>query len=408
MATPPLDDDVLQETVGVYETCGRNITATAQALGRPRQTIQHRIKLAAARGMLGTSPVLPGYRITKTTAVTNEDGDVVREFVQQKPESGERFEIPDGHLIKGISALVDANGDTIQQWIKTRAEVVDIEKLIDVIKAEFEAYTGPAALVPEPEHPDQELATIYPIADLHAGLYAWGAETGEDYDLTIFEETNKKAFSRLVTQSPSSGTAVVLGLGDLLHADNMQNKTARSGNALDVDTRYAKVMQTAIRFMIFAIELVAQKHSKVIVRNLPGNHDDHSALAVSLALDAWFRANDRIDVDISPSRFWWWEFGRTLIGSTHGDMTKMQDLPLIMAASCKEAWGRTDFRLILTGHIHHRSAIETGGVIVESFQSPVARDAWHTAAGYRSGRSMSSITFHEKDGEISRQRVNII
>ena len=70
--------------------------------------------------------------------------------------------------------------------------------------------------------------------------------------------------------------------------------------------------------------------------------------------------------------------------------------------------GATKFRYAMTGHIHHKSAIETGGVIVESFQSPAARDAWHTAAGFRSGRSMSAITLHKDKGEIARQKVNIV
>lgn len=53
-------------------------------------------------------------------------------------------------------------------------------------------------------------------------------------------------------------------------------------------------------------------------------------------------------------------------------------------------------------------ALETGGVIVESFQSTAARDAWHSAAGYRSGRSMTSIVLHNVAGEIARQKVNIL
>jgi hypothetical protein len=48
-----------------------------------------------------------------------------------------------------------------------------------------------------------------------------------------------------------------------------------------------------------------------------------------------------------------------------------------------------------------------GGVRVESLQAMTARDAWNAASGYRSGRSLSAITFHAEDGEAGRHRVNI-
>src|SRR5690606_12365272 len=139
----------------------------------------------------------------------------------------------------------------------------------------------------------------------------------------------------------------------------------------------------------------------VIVRVLPGNHDDQSAIAVTLALAMYYRDEPRVAIGEDPSRFWWWRFGTTLLGATHGDMTKMPDMPLIMAASRPEDWGASKFRHVFTGHIHHHSAIEQGGVIVESFQSPAARDAWHAASGYNSGRSLSAITFHKDHGEVS-------
>ena len=86
----------------------------------------------------------------------------------------------------------------------------------------------------------------------------------------------------------------------------------------------------------------------------------------------------------------------------------MAQLPLVMAASNPEQWGATKYRYAMTGHVQHNSAIETGGVIVESFQRTAARDAWHQASGFRSGRSMTALTLHKTKGEISRQKVNIV
>jgi len=90
-------------------------------------------------------------------------------------------------------------------------------------------------------------------------------------------------------------------------------------------------------------------------------------------------------------------------------MTKPAELPLIMATSKPEDWGASKHRYLWMGHIHHKSAIkEYGNVIVESFRSPAARDAWHSGSGYTSGRSMTAITIHKQYGEISRQTANIV
>jgi hypothetical protein len=84
-----------------------------------------------------------------------------------------------------------------------------------------------------------------------------------------------------VDRSPSSGECVILGGGDLLHADNSQNQTAKSGNVLDVDGRYQKIVGVATQLMVRTINVALRRHLHVTVRVLPGNHDEHSAVAVA-------------------------------------------------------------------------------------------------------------------------------
>src|SRR3546814_7930803 len=74
------------------------------------------------------------------------------------------------------------------------------------------------------------------------------------------------------------------------------------------------------------------------VRNNPGNHDPHQAAMLSICLAARFHDNPRVTIDDSPSSFFYFRFGKTLIGSTHGDGAKLVDLPLIMARDVKEDW----------------------------------------------------------------------
>lgn len=356
--------------------------------------------------MLGTKPVLDGFEIQSISTQRGPGGETQREWIKQKPESGGQFEVPAGHVVKGISALVGADGRTVQQWVKTKEGDLGPEAWSDIIKAALADFQ-PHRQAQEPPPSDDSLAVVLPVSDAHFGLYAYGPEAGEDYDLDIADRTNRDTYARLIDATPASGHAVIVGLGDLLHADDPSNQTANSGHSLDVDTRHSKVRKTAVMYMIFCVEKALEKHARVTVRVLPGNHDTTTAGAIALALWAWFRNDDRVTVDIDPSRFWWWRFGSNLLGATHGDQAKMQNLPMLMAATRSQDWGETKHRYIMTGHIHTKTAMEIGGVIVESFQSTAARDAWHAGMGYKAGRSMQAIVLHEERGEIGRHRVVI-
>jgi hypothetical protein len=276
------------------------------------------------------------------------------------------------------------------------------------IREALDGYVPPKTFGPAPELSDADLATLYPLADLHVGLLSWQKETGFNYDLKIGRKTIEGAMTRLFQVTPPSKQAVILGLGDLLHADNYAGMTAQSKNILDVDGRWPRVLKTATEIVITTIDLALQKHEQVLVRILPGNHDEQSAIAVTLAVAMYYTHEPRVTVDDDAGRFWWWAFGKVFLGSTHGDKAKMKDLPLIMAARNPEAWGKARFRHVFCGHIHQQSAIELNGVTVESMQAPCAPDAWHTNMGYGAGRSVQAITFHKNEGEICRQKVNIL
>ncbi|MGE0677775.1 hypothetical protein [Pseudolabrys sp.] len=406
MATPPVSDDEIRTTVEAYIANNKNQVKTANALGCSRARVQDHIKKASERGMLGFDPVLDGYRIKKITTVSDQNGQKVREFIQQVQELGGKFEVPDDHFVREISAYTDAQGNLIGKWTKTSLDRGD-EAMIEALKKTFAEYSGTSPLVPAPKKSDADLLSVYPIADQHNGLLAWGPESGEDYDLKIGADRLRSSIARLVEQSPASETAVVLNLGDWQHTDDAKNMTPRSGNILDVDSRYFKILITGVQLMIDCIVLALKKHKKVIVRNIPGNHDPHASIALTVALSAFFANNPRVQVDVDPSDFFFYRFGKTLIGATHGHKLKPDRMAMVMASVRKQDWGETDFHYFYFGHIHHETVKEVGGVRCESFQTLSARDAHHTGAGYTSGQSITSITIDKDQGEIGRHRVNL-
>jgi hypothetical protein len=211
----------------------------------------------------------------------------------------------------------------------------------------------------------------------------------------------------LIEQTPPAAHAVVLGLGDLLHADNATNMTERSGNILDVDTRYSKTLDTVVDLVVESSELIAAKHDNVEIVLKPGNHDRNSTVGMRQALRMYYRQTDRVEVDTSPNPFYWKRFGANLLGGTHGDQAKIPEMPLIMANIRRQDWADTTTRHFHSGHIHHDTLKEIGGVHVYSHRAPVAQDAFHAARGFLSGRSMRAFNYHLDRGSRGSAEVEI-
>jgi hypothetical protein len=324
------------------------------------------------------------------------------------PASGMTHVVPSPFVLKGTSTLYDADGTVKLQWHKTKLDgALQEEAIRTFITHLVEDARGLSPSIPRPERNYESLLATYVIGDPHFGLYAWKAESGEDFDLDIAERELCAAIDRLVDSAPAAATALLAELGDFFHADNESNQTARSGNALDVDTRWAKVMQVGLRAMIYAINRLLEKHQKVIVRIVKGNHDGHSSFALALALDAFYSNNARVRIDLSPAAHWFLKWGKTLLGITHGDTTKMPMLPGVMAADRPQEWGATVHRYWLCGHVHHAKKEEYPGVVIEYFRTLAPRDAWHSEQGYRAGRDMTCIVYDTTHGELERHRCDI-
>lgn len=380
MAMPTLSDELKKQAIEAVEKAGGSVSKAAITLGVPEKTLRNRYNKALA------DQALKGYA----------------------PEHGMVHTVPDPFIVKGVSTLYDADGNKKAQWVKSTLDQRRAEQAIrEFIEHLTEGIKGKSPLVKPPKHADSDLLAVYPMGDPHFGMYAWADECGENFDLDIAESLTCGAIDRLVSSAPPAENALILQLGDFFHADNQSNMTPRSGNPLDVDTRWAQVMQVGMRAMVYIVQRALEKHKTVTVRNNEGNHDPHSAFALALALDAYFSNNKRVKVELSPAKFWFYRFGKVLIGTTHGDTCKMTDLPGVMAADRPEEWGLTKFRYWYQGHIHHEDRKEYAGVVVEAFRTLAAKDAYHAGHGYRAGRDMRLIVHHKDFGEIERHRCDV-
>lgn len=318
-------------------------------------------------------------------------------------------EVPHPFVVSGVSTLYNSDGKVAAQWVKSKLSNDDsmlaFQQAIDEL---FIEYRGAAKPIKPPMRSNDDLLCCYPLGDPHVGLYAWALETGagHDFDTTIARNDLLAAASRLVDVAPPSHRALIINLGDFFHADSFSQLT-KSGHKLDVDTRWPRVLKIGCQLMVDLITLALRKHQEVEVINAIGNHDDHSSVMLSAFLEAWFHDEPRVKIHPTASKFHYVEFGRCLIGVTHGDTIKHLALGELMASDMPDAWGRTVHRYWYTGHIHHTTKTELRGVVVESFRTLAARDAWHTASGYRSGRDMYAIVLSKEHGEVERHRCDI-
>lgn len=308
--------------------------------------------------------------------------------------------------ITGTSTLLGPDGQVKLQWVKQDAGHKTPEEWARHIKDVF-ADVEPVKRISAPAIGNKRLLTVLPIGDHHTAMYAYAAEAGADYDIKIASTVLASAAEHLVDIAPASERCLICNVGDFFHVDNLDAQTTRSHNSLDVDTRYAVMIKSGVTMLRAFIDRALEKFRIVEVENAIGNHDDIGALWLSLALSLLYEKNPRVKVNCSPSKFHYYRHGLVLLGVTHGDTAKLDKLPGIMAADQAEAWGATRHRYWLTGHIHQRKVLEFPGCMVESFRTLAARDAWATAAGYRSGRDMQAVVFHEEHGEVARHRFDI-
>lgn len=315
--------------------------------------------------------------------------------------------VPAQYQVQGVSTLYSSDGKVSQQWVKSRLRDDDaMQAMREAIEEVAAEHRGTAKPVKAPARSLDGLMSVYPLGDPHIGMYAWAAEAGEDFDVNIARQDLLAAAARLVDVAPASSRALILNLGDFFHADSLSQLT-KSGHKLDVDTRWPRVLRIGCHLMVDLVTLALRKHQTVEVINAIGNHDDHSSIMLSAFLEAWFHNEPRVTVHPTTSKFHYVEFGRCLIGVTHGDTVKHLMLGELMASDRAEAWGRTVHRFWYTGHIHHSSKTELRGVVVESFRTLAAKDAWHHAQGYRAGRDMYVIVLDREHGEVERHRCDI-
>lgn len=322
------------------------------------------------------------------------------------PEHDMTRTVPDPFIVRGVSTYYNKDGQPSGQWVKSR---IDDEKLKVILEAAIEGFKdeipriSPADIV---THGNESLLNCYVITDYHLGMLSWREETGEDWDVKIAEKLIIKWFAQAIEMSPDADTAILAQLSDFLHFDGMDAVTPASKHLLDVDTRFAKLVRSAIRVLRTITNMLLSKHKKLHIIMADANHDPVSQIWLREWFSVMYENEPRVTVDKSPSPYNAYEFGKTALFFHHGHKRKVSNVSEVFAAQFREVFGRTKHAYAHMGHLHHLDIKENNLMIVEQHRTLAPADAYAARGGWLSGRDAKVITYHKQYGEVSRLTIN--
>lgn len=311
-------------------------------------------------------------------------------------------------LVSARNSRWDSNGDGEKVRFSSKITVRPINKGeltledVDEYFANFKPIQG-LEITPLQYDANGEILEV-DIDDLHLGLFSYGEETGEDYDIKIAKHRLSTALSDIYTRCEGRKfKKVVLALlGDILHTDNMQGTTTK-GTRQDVDTRPTKMFDEALNLLIDVIDFLG-RIAPVDVVIVNGNHDGLSGHILGKALEMAYRKDNNVRFYNSPNPRKALRYGKCLIGFTHGDM-KSNALATWLQNEFAEDWGKSLYREIHCGHLHsvhtinHKVEDAENGVIVRVLPTLCGASGWEHREGYpKNLKSMYSFVWNEQKG----------
>lgn len=335
------------------------------------------------------------------------------EFVRKKaalrgwsPQHDMNKVVPDGFLVKGISTYYNKEGEKAGQWVKSSLDADRVEAMRRAaMEAMCEEIPRLGATVPK-SGAIGHLCNLYTLTDSHVGMLATDKETASgDWDLGIAERVLTGCFAEMIAGSPRAAVAVVNQLGDFLHYDGLIPVTPEHKHVLDADSRFSKMVKTAIRILRRVVDMSLAHHEKVVVLLAEGNHDPASSVWLRAMFQALYENEPRVHVIDSELPYYVHQHGNTMLAFHHGHLSKNAQLPILFAAQFPKIWGATTKRYCHTGHRHHSEEKEHSGMTVIQHPTLAARDAYAARGGWVAERQVTSITYSDRHGQVARNTV---
>lgn len=293
-------------------------------------------------------------------------------------------------------------GEHVSVKIKNPSNELDWKKIQEEMVDTLASYRPSFEHIQYDKCHDGHCLVIDP-ADVHIGKLADSFETGCDYDSQTAVSRVKEGIRGILQKSSGFDIEQIVFVGgnDILHIDSPQRKTT-SGTPQDTDGMWFRNYKIAQRLYIDVIGSLLKIAPVHFVFN-PSNHDYTHGFFLSDMICNYFENHGGFTCDADLQHRKYYVYGNNLIGTTHGDGAKNQDLPLLMATEAPNEWARTKHRYVYTHHVHHKSSKDFQGVTVESMRSPSGTDSWHHRNGYQHApKAMEGFIHHPTHGQVAR------
>lgn len=248
---------------------------------------------------------------------------------------------------------------------------------------------------------DEHLLIIDP-ADIHIGKLADSFETGEDYNNQIAVKRVREGVEGILHKARGFRIDKILFVGgnDILHIDTPRRMTT-SGTPQDTEGMWYSNFLIAKELYIEVLNRLLKVADVHFVYN-PSNHDYTHGFFLADVIQTYFKDCKNITFDCSIAHRKYFVYGDNLIGTSHGDGGKTQDLPLTMAHESPD-WSRCKHRYFYIHHFHHKVSKDYMGVCVEALRSPSGTDSWHHRNQYQHApKAIEGFIHHPKFGQIAR------
>lgn len=307
------------------------------------------------------------------------------------------------------------DGDVKHGWIKSKTaslffknpnfkekEEENYERIREAILKDIESHLPKYELFERKDSKDSHLLVIDP-ADVHIGKLCESFETGEAYNNQIAVKRVLEGVQGILDKTSGYHIDKILFIGgnDILHIDSPR-RTTTSGTPQDTDGMWYSNFLIAKKLYVEILEKLLTVADVHFTFN-PSNHDYVHGFFLADVIRTWFKDCEQITFDCSISHRKAYRYGLNLIGTTHGDGAKRQDLPLLMATEFPIEWAATKHRYVYTHHVHHKESKDYAGVTVESLRSPSGADSWHHRNGYQHApKAVEGFLHHPIQGQVAR------
>jgi hypothetical protein len=256
------------------------------------------------------------------------------------------------------------------------------DNLMKAAKEEMVALLESYSPKVEQDYTPAQDPVVYEISlpDIHYGKY-----TGQTLDEA--EEEYMNTVKDLLSKAEGLDIErILLPIGnDGMNSEGYSRATTK-GTPQQDSAEWQETFVGYCNLMVRAIHYLA-KSAPVDVVVVQGNHDYERMFYAGEYLRAFFKNDERVDVDNNFDSRKYYKYGVNLIMFTHGDKEKPAEMPLIMATEQPMLFAETKFREVHCGHKHKEQVDEYRGIKVRFIPSICANDAWHKMMGYEAKRT---------------------